>query len=166
MNRRALAVLPSFVILLLAGACSSSAKSAQNAAATTPETAKVSAPVSVDAQLGDGEARVTVRFDSPASDVKVNVYGLDGLVVKSAATPVDGASFVKDAVATFDVAFTPGAGRSHLAVAVSGSFQGGQRSRVSTFAVGTPSPEQQKAPGNVMTGPDGQRIKVMPADEQ
>jgi hypothetical protein len=166
MNRRALAVLPSLVVLLLAGACSSSAKSAPSAAATAPETAKVSAPVSVDAQLGEGQARVTVRFDSPASDVKVNVYGLDGLVVKSAATPVDGSSFVKDAVAAFDVAFTPGAGRSHLAVAVSGSFQGGQRSSVSTFAVGTPSPEQQKSPGNVITGQDGQRIKVMPADGQ
>jgi hypothetical protein len=166
MNRRALVVLPSLVTLLLAGACSSSAKPAPDAAATAPETAKVSAPVSVDAQLAEGQARVTVRFDSPASDVKVSIYGLDGLVVKSSATPVDGASFVKDAVTTFDVAFSPGVGRSHLAVAVSGSFKGGQRSSVSTFSVGTPTPEQQKTPGNVVTGPDGQRIKVMPADGQ
>jgi len=166
MNRRALAVLPSLVTLLLAGACSSSAKPTPDSAATAPETAKASAPVAVDAQLGEGQARVTVRFDSPANDVKVNVYGLDGLVVKSAATPVDGSSFVKDAVSTFDVTFTPGTGRSYLAVAVSGSFQGGPRSRVSTFAVGAPSPEQQKTPGNVMTGPDGQRIKVMPVDGQ
>jgi hypothetical protein len=87
-------------------------------------------------------------------------------VVKSSATPVAGASFVKDAVTTFDVAFTPGAGRSYLNVAVSGSFKAGKRSSVSAFTVGTPTPDQQKTPGNVVTGPDGQRIKVMPADGQ
>jgi hypothetical protein len=165
MNRMALVVLPSLVTLLLAGACTSPSKSAANTA-TGPETAKASAPVSVNAQLGEGQGQVTVRFESPASNVKVHVYGVDGLVVKSAATPVDGASFVKDAVATFDVAFTPGAGRSHLAVAVTGSFQGGERSKVSTFAIGSPSPEQQKGPGTVVTGEDGQPIKVMPANGQ
>ena len=36
----------------------------------------------------------------------------------------------------------------------------------STFAVGEPSAEQQKSPGNVVTGEDGQRIKVMPANGQ
>lgn len=165
MNRMALAVLPGLVTLLLAGACTSPAKSAANTA-TGPETAKASAPVTVNAELSDGQAKVTVRFEAPATNVKVSVYGVDGLVVKSAAMPVDGASFVKDAVATFDVAFTPGAGRSHLAVAVTGSFQGGERSSVSTFAIGAPSPEQQKGPGTVVTGDDGQPIKVMPADGQ
>ncbi len=162
MNRMALAVLPSLAALLLAGACTSPAKSATNTS-TGAETAKASAPVSVNAQLGEGRAQVTVRFESPASNVKVHIYGVDGLVVKSPATPVDGASFVKDAVSTFDVAFTPGEGRSHLAVAVTGSFPGGQRSSVATFAVGTPSAEQQKSPGTIVTGPDGQPIKVMPA---
>ena len=165
MNRMALAALPSLAALLLAGACTSPAKSATNTV-TGAETAKASAPVTVDAQLGDGQAKVTVRFEAPASNVKVNVYGVDGLVVKSTETPVDGASFVKDAVTTFDVAFTPGAGRSHLAVAVSGSFQAGARSSVSTFAVGEPSLGQQKGPGNVVTDEDGQRIKVMPANGQ
>lgn len=165
MNRRALTVLSSLVTMLLTGACTQSAKPAPSVSAG-PETSKMSAPVSVDARLGDGQAHVTVRFDSPASDVKVSVSGVDGLVVKSSAMPVDGGSFVKDAVAAFDVAFTPGAGRSHLVVAISGSFQGAQLSSVSTFAVGTPSPGQQKSPGNVVTGEDGQRIKVMPADGQ
>jgi hypothetical protein len=189
MNRMALAVLPSLVTLLLAGACTSPAKStgtstadtatdtatdtaANTAADTAPnkatgaETAKASAPVSVNAQLSEGRALVTVRFESPASNVRVKVYGVDGLVVKSAATPVDGASFVKDGATSFDVAFTPGPGRSHLAVAVTGSFVGGERSSVSTFAIGTPSPEQQKGPGTVMPGDNGQPIKVMPANGQ
>lgn len=163
MNRMALAVLPSLVTLLLAGACTSPAKTATNAATGT-ETSKAGAPVTVNAQLSEGQGQITVRFEAPASNVKVNVYGVDGLVVKSPATPVDGGSFVKEGVATFDVAFTPGTGRSHLVVAVTGSFQGGERSSVSTFAIGSPSPEQQKTPGTVVTGEDGQRIKVMPSN--
>jgi ABC-type glycerol-3-phosphate transport system substrate-binding protein len=165
MNRMALAVLPGLAALLLAGACTSPAKSAASTV-TGAETAKLTVPVAVEAQLGDGQAKVTLRFEAPASNVKVHVYGVDGLVVKSAETLVDGASFVKDAVTTFDVAFTPGVGRSHLAVAVSGSFQGGARSSVSTFAVGEPSPGQQKGSGNVVTDEDGQRIKVMPTNGQ
>ncbi len=120
--------------------------------------------MAVDAQLSDGQAHVTVRFSSPASNVKINVYGVDGLVVKSAATPVDGSNFAEASVTTFDVAFTPGPGRSNLVVAVNGSFRGAQRSSVSSFAVGTPSPEQQQSVGNVVTGDDGQRIHVMPAN--
>jgi hypothetical protein len=35
---------------------------------------------------------------------------------------------------------------------------------VASFAVGTPSAEQQKSSGTTMTGGDGERIKVMPSE--
>ncbi|WP_224365164.1 hypothetical protein [Hyalangium versicolor] len=163
MNRMALAVLTSLLSLLPSAACTPTAKAAPDSSSKA-DTAKVSAPVTVDAQLQEGQARVTVRFDSPASDVKINVHGVDGLVVKSAATPVAGSSFTQASTSTFDVAFTPGPGRSHLVVGIEGSFNGTQRSTVKSFAVGTPSAEQQKSQGNVITGDDGQRIKILPSN--
>jgi hypothetical protein len=163
MNRMALAVSSSLLTLLLSAACTPTAKAAPSSN-NEARTSKVSAPVTVDAQLGDGQAHVTVRFSAPASNVKINVYGVDGLVVKSAATPVDGSTFTEASTTSFDVAFTPGPGRSNLVVAVNGSFRGSQRSSVLSFAVGTPSAEQQQSAGTVVTGDDGQRIKIMPAN--
>ena len=161
MNRMALAVFSSLLTLLLV-ACTPTSKAAPSSN-NEPEATKVTAPVAVDAQLGDGQAHVTVRFSAPANNVQINVHGVDGLVVKSAGTPVDGATFTESSVTSFDVAFTPGPGRSHLVVAVNGSFRGAQRSSVSSFAVGTPSPEQQQSVGNTVTDDKGQTIKIMPA---
>ncbi|WP_224245380.1 hypothetical protein [Hyalangium gracile] len=162
MNRMALAVLSSLT-LLSSAACSSSAPAAPNST-SQHETAKVSAPVAVKADLQGDQARVTVRFDAAATGVKINVHGADGLVVKSAATPVDNSNFTQGSETTFDVAFTPGTGRSHLVVAVDGTFKGSHRTSVSSFAIGTPSPEQQRASGTAVTGDDGQRVKIMPAN--
>jgi hypothetical protein len=170
MNRKAFAVVSGLLWLAAPLACTSTpqptpdAKS-ESGSGGTSDTAKSSAPVAVDAQLGEDRARVTLRFSAPAKGVQVNVSGVDGLVVKSAPMPVDGASFVEEGETTFDVAFTPGAGRSHLVVAVSGDFQGAHLSRVASFAVGTPSAEQ-KSSGTTMTGGDGQPIKVMPSGGQ
>ncbi|MCP3143446.1 hypothetical protein [Pyxidicoccus xibeiensis] len=178
MNRKALAVLSGLLALSAPVACSSQAKSASTpsgqpetpSAARSdmtkthrPDTAKPSAPVDVKAELDKDRARVTLRFDAPATDVQVNISGVDGLTVKSAPTPVDGASFVAAGESSFDVTFTPGAGRSHLVVAVTGNFRGAHQSKVASFAVGTPSKEQQKSTGTTVTGEDGQRIKVMPS---
>ncbi|MCP3140234.1 hypothetical protein [Pyxidicoccus xibeiensis] len=173
MNRKALAVFTGLLALSAPLACSSTAQPLPDSGEKTDtskagkgDTAKSSAPVAVDAQLGEARARVTLRFDSPATGVQVNVSGVDGLTVKSAPTPVDGASFVAAGVTTFDVDFTPGAGRSHLVVAVTGDFQGAHRSKVASFAVGTPSAEQQKSSGTSVTGSDGERIKVMPSGQK
>ncbi len=163
MNRKALAVLTGLVALTAPVACSSSAKS-NPGPADTAQAGKSSAPVEVDAQVAGGQARVTLRFGAPASGVQVNVSGIDGLEVKSAATPVQAASFVEAGSTAFDVAFTPGRGRSHLVVSVSGMFRGSHQTKVASFAVGEPSAEQQKESGaDTMTNSDGQRIKVMPS---
>ncbi|MFP2932849.1 hypothetical protein ACLESO_48430 [Pyxidicoccus sp. 3LG] len=178
MNRKALAVLSGLLALTAPVACTSQAKStpttgsqadtapadkADTRKAHRPDTAKPSAPVKVDAKLGEDRALVTLRFDAPATDVQVNISGVDGLTVTSASTPVNGASFVASGEQRFDVAFTPGAGRSHLVVSVTGTFQGAHQSKVTSFAVGTPTEAQMKSSGTTVTGGDGERIKIMPS---
>lgn len=166
MNRTALVILSGLLALTAQVACSSQAKSTPPSGNRADvATAKVSAPVTVDAKLDGERARVTLRFNAPASDVQVNVSGVDGLTVRSGATPVAGTSFTNAGETSFDVDFTPGPGRSHLVVAVTGTFQGGPLSKVASFAVGTPTAEQ-KSSGNTITGSDGERIKVMPSSGQ
>lgn len=167
MNRMKSAVLWSSLTLLSLGACARSA-----AAPTKPDEAapavsgKPSAPVTVDAQLAEKSAHVTVRFDAPVSDARIAVSGVDGLVVTSEQSPVQGGGFEQGSVASFDVAFTPGPGRSHLVVSVAGTFQGAPRTRVASFAVGTPTAEQKQSSGAQKTEGNGERIKIMPAGEQ
>lgn len=168
MNRKTFAVLPGLFALLALAACSSSSKSTPPST-TAPEPTvqgKMQAPVVVNAQFEESSARVTVRFDAPATGVRVNVHGLDGLVVTSQPTLADNVNFPQATTATYDVAYTRGAGRSHLVVSVSGEFKGAQRSRVATFAIGTPTDSQRSSNATKAEGAEGERIKVMPADTQ
>ncbi len=124
--------------------------------------ASATAPVTVGAQLSGGSGRVTVRFDADAQDVRIEVFGANGLAVTTGAVPVDGARFVRGDVVTLEVAFTPGPGRSSLVVAVTGSFRGGaRRASVANFEVGEPTPEQRTGPGTVVQGSDGERLHVV-----
>ena len=167
MNRTALTVLSTLLALTAPVACSSQAKSAPTSGSKADvATAKVAAPVTVDAKLDGKRAHVTLRFEAPASHVQVNVSGVDGLTVRSAPTPVAGTHFTNASETSFDVDFTPGPGRSHLVVAVTGTFQGSHMSKVASFAVGTATAEQQKASGTILSDSDGERIKVMPSSEQ
>ena len=162
MNRMASAVLWSTFALLGLGACTSAAKPD----AAPAVRGKPTAPVTVDAQLEEKSGRISVRFDAPASDVQVSVHGVDGLVVTSAPTPVQGGSFEQGAVTTFDVTFTPGAGRSHLVVSVAGTFQGAPRMRVVSFAIGKPTAEQRASSAQRTTDSNGERVKLIPVGEQ
>ncbi|HYO67703.1 MAG TPA: hypothetical protein VEU33_16630 [Archangium sp.] len=167
MNRKTFAVLPGFFALLALAACSSSSKSTPSPAASEPAVqGKMEAPVVVNAQLEDSSARVTLRFDTPATGVRVNVHGVDGLVVTSQPTLADNVNFPQATTATYDVAYTRGAGRSHLVVSVSGEFKGAQRTRVASFAIGTPTDSQRSSSATKAEGANGERIKVMPADTQ
>lgn len=125
---------------------------------------KLMAPVVINAQLAGNAASVTVRFNSAGKDLEINVSGVDGLHVTSTPLPVSGAEVVKGETTTFDVTFVPGTGQSHLVVAVTGKFNGATRSSVQSFAVGSPTVEQQKPVGTTKTDSSGQRIKVMPGE--
>ena len=146
-------------------ACCAPAEPAKPAAASAAADAavrgKLEAPVEIESKLEGNTARITLHFTSPATGVRVGVSGVDGLVVTSPPTLVDGASYDRGAVAAFDVAFTPGPGASALAVAVSGSFGGGHLAKVRTIAVGTPAPSQQKAEGTVVESPGGERVRIV-----
>jgi hypothetical protein len=161
MTRTTLALVAAFALPALACCGPSDARAAPQRAAAPTERGKLDAPVVVEAALDAGTAHVTVRFASPATDIRVDVSGVDGLTVTSAATPIQGASYDRGAVASFDVAYAAGPGRSHLAVAVSGAFPGGRRATVASFAVGTPSAEQQKAATGVVEESDGERVKIV-----
>ena len=163
MNRIAVA-LAAILATLPALADGPAAWTASKAAARGVPAGKPHAPATATAQLRPGSATVTVRFDSPASDVTIAVNGVDGLVVTSAASPVQGGRFARGQKATFDVSFSEGPGRSHLAVSVTGSFAAARRNMVQTFAVGSPTAEQQKSAVPATNDSLGQRIKVMPAD--
>ena len=128
-----------------------------------PEKGKPTAPVEVKAELSEKSARLTVKFESDAKGVKIFASGVDGLVVSGEPVLVADGTFSRGEAKTFDVAFTPGAGRSQLVVSVSGSFNGSSRARVASFSVGAgPLPQN----GDVMTTDDGERVKVMPASPQ
>jgi hypothetical protein len=159
MSRIALAVTTAALALAAAGCAPRSSPAPEAPAAPGP--GKPRAPVSIEAQLSGRTARVTVRFDAEAKDVRVEIRGAGGLAVTSAATPVEKASFARGEATAFDVSFTPGPGRSHLAVAVSGKFHGaGRRATVASFAVGEPAPGQREGEGTVVET-DGERIKVV-----
>jgi hypothetical protein len=134
-----------------------------SAVSPVPTKGKPTAPVEVNAVLSEKSARLTLKFESEAKDVKVFVSGVDGLVVQGEGALVTDGVFARGETKTFDVAFTPGAGRSALVVSVSGSFNGAARARVASFTVGTgPLPQN----GEVITTDDGERVKVMPAAPQ
>ncbi len=80
----------------------------------------------------------------------------------SPALAVDRGAFAAGEATSFDVTFTPGPGRSRLAVSVSGKFHGaGKRAKVTSFSIGEPTPEQRRGEGTVVEGPDGERIRVV-----
>ncbi len=130
-------------------------------ASPAPTKGKPSAPVAVTATLEKNTAHVVVTFEGDAQNVELAVSGVDGLVVQGEALRLTKGAFKQGEAHAFDVAFTPGPGRSQLVVSVSGSFHGASRARVAAFAVGEgPLPE---TPGTVTTTSDGERVKVMPA---
>ncbi len=160
MNRIALAATTALALASAAGCARQAPASPEPAAA--PVRGKPSAPVAIDARLADGTARVSVRFEADAKDVRIDVRGAGGLAVTGGARPVERASFARGESAAFDVTFTPGPGRSHLVVGVEGKFHGGgRRAAVASFAVGDPTPEQLAPGGTVVEGADGERLEVV-----
>lgn len=155
---------PLLVIVLLAGPTGLQAQpSARKSAPKSLRHGKNQAPVTITTRFGDRDGSVTIRFDTAVEDAVVAVRGLDGMTVDSATTAV-GTSFQKGEKLTLDLTYTPGEGRSHLAVSVDGAFRGRRMSAVHTFAFGKPSAAQLKAKDKeVMVNSDGQRLRLLPA---
>ena len=149
------------LLLVMPGSASIPKKAASKSAPSH----KSKVPVTVTTVFGDGKAKVTLRFDQAVEEAVIGVRGLDGLQVASV-PPVEKTSFAKGEVLSMEVSYTPGSGRSNLAVDIEGKFRGQHRMGVQTFAVGKPSAEQLKASqSNILTTTGGQRVKVMPVKQ-
>lgn len=131
------------------------------AAAPVATEGKPSAPVAVEAVLREDSATLTLTFEGDASNVLVGVAGLDGLEVDGGGVVVAEGAFRRGETRVVEVRFSPGVGRSHLAVSVEGQFRSGRLARVVTFAVGAPSPEQLRGSGTTIEARDGTRLKVL-----
>ncbi len=141
-----------------------------NGADTTAQTEsgshtdKPSAPVKITATLAATSAAVEIVFGEDASDVTVDVWGVDGLVVTSAATPIAGRAFARGEKLPLSVSLTAPATRADLAVRVRGTFAGRARVEVRSFTVNAGAPPPQPAAGEVRLGPDGLPVRVMKAE--
>ncbi|TKD10211.1 hypothetical protein [Polyangium fumosum] len=127
-------------------------------------TQKPGAPVKVEGKLGASSAALTVDFEEAASDVTVEVWGVDGLVVTSAKEPVQNRRFGQGEKVSVEVSFTAPATRADLAVRVRGTFDGRVRERVQSFTVNAGAPSLTQPPGELRTGPDGKPVRVLRAE--
>lgn len=142
-------------VLLLSAACTAPSK----ASAPRPVEGKPRAPVAVEAALSADAAKLTVRFLAAGTQVSVTAAGLDGLALRTPEALLTEATVAEGEVRALEVAFTPGPGRSTLAVNVSGRFRGQPQARVVTFAVGDgPLPSD----GAELRTDDGDAVKLMP----
>lgn len=136
---------------------------------TGPRTAKPSAPVVIDGKVEAVNATLAVGFATDATDVTIDVWGVDGLTVISTGITKGGQAvaqtrFVKGEHVDVNVSFTaPTTVRTNLAIRVRGNFGGSVRERVQSFTVNADLPAATKAPGEVKVGPDGRRVRVMKA---
>lgn len=135
-----------------------------------PRTAKPSAPVVIDGKLEAANAMFAVGFVTDATDVTIDVWGVDGLTVTSMGITKGGQAvaqtrFAKGEQVDVNVSFTaPTTVRTNVAIRVRGNFGGSVRERVQSFTVNADLPAATKAPGEVKVGPDGTPVRVMKAE--
>lgn len=158
-------------LVLSAAACSErkepaawspSAESTPGRASTSPS-GKPQAPVDVTATISGASATVTLSFAADATGVDVEVRGVDGLAVTSAAQPIAQRSYPAGASETLTVTLAPPAGQSNLVVTVRGTFGGVGGTKVASFTVGDRGAPPRKPDTTVKT-PSGERIKELPAE--
>jgi hypothetical protein len=142
-----------FLSTLLLVACTTSPKTKEE---TTTDTVKPGAPTVLESQLGEGSAKLSLRFERAGENVSVVVSGIDGLTVTSPSEALSGAAVKSGAVKPLEVTFT---GRGQLVVSVRGTFGGASQSRVHTVAIGD---VVKKKDGQVQTTNDGDTVKLMP----
>ena len=124
-------------------------------------TQKPGAPVKVEGKLSGSSAALSIDFGETATDVTVEVWGVDGLVVTSEKAPIKDRRVSRGDRLDVEVSFTAPATRADLAVRVRGTFEGRVRERVQSFTVNAGAPSLTQPPGEVRTGPDGKPVRVM-----
>ena len=135
---------------------------------------KVSGSLQIATELGDGSVKLIITTARAVQKVVVQIYGLDGLVVEGATRQRAGAPPTRverrDQLGRRDrweieVAFTPGPGRSLVAIAANAEDELVATNAV--VSVGELSDEQRtKNAEGLRIDSGGQRIKVMQAGPQ
>lgn len=151
------------LLAVVVAACSGGSDTARPAACTpTRPHFKHSAPIAITAtDVTSTSATVRLLFEVDTHGLEVEIYGVDGLHVSSAASVTHGHR-AGDAV-TIPVTFTAPAGAlSYLAVHVTGTFDGRSDRAVVTFPVGQATAESDAAP-DVVEDHEGQRVHVREA---
>jgi hypothetical protein len=139
-------------------ACTHQEPKPTTVSAPVPSNGKMVAPIVIEAQLFEKRAKVTLTFATGGENVAVGVSGVDGLSVTSTGSLMTEGVVSKGESRSFEVAFSPGPGRSHLVVSATGTFNGAPISRVVTFQIGDgPRPST----GTKVVTDDGTAIKVM-----
>lgn len=138
------AIVAALLLALPLAGCAGGGAEPAGAPSAAPR-AKRAAPVSIEAKLGSGTARLVFRFAAPSEGVDISVNGIDGLTVTSATALVQNGTFERGATAAYDVAYTPGPGRSMLNVTITGIFGGARSGRAAAFTVGEPTAAQKAA---------------------
>ncbi len=144
--------------LLFVAACTHQEPMPTQVSAPLPSTGKAVAPVAVDAQLTEKHAKLALKFESAGTNVSVVASGLDGLTLTSPGTLLSEGTVKAGETRTFDVDFTRAPGRTNLAIAVRGTFNGAPLARVVTFAMGD---GPLKPTGTTVITDDGDAVKVM-----
>lgn len=124
--------------------------------------AKSGAPVTMKVKFPtDQLASLDVVFSADGKDVKIEVYGVDGLTVTKPKTAPALGVRAGETVA-IAVEFTAPADRdSNLAVRVSGMFAGTKQSRVQSFTVRAKEPAAKQPSEPPVTDKQGRKLKVM-----
>lgn len=136
----------------------------ERVSAPVPARGKRTAPVAIDAKLSADRARVTLRFETAASDVTIGLQGLDGLTLGPAERPaaLGPRGFSAGEAVTVEVPFT--SARGTLAVSVIGTFAGARQHRAVSFTVGAEAAPSVVAPSvaePVTT--DREQLMVLPS---
>lgn len=137
-------------VVVLVTACCTTPPQKTNTAA---DTAKPGAPTKLSSKLGDGQADLSLLFESDGQISKVTVSGIDGVTVTSSGELLADTKVTSGETRSFDVRFT---GQGHLVITVIGTFAGAQKSRVHSVKVG----DAVQQTGTVQVTDDGDVVKM------
>lgn len=111
------------------------------------------APASVRVDVGERRAGIEVDLAQRADELTVDVWGIDGLVVRG---------LPREALTRFQVELLRPEHESTLVVSIEGRWSGARLFRVSTFSVPGAGPSPQWRPPLKVDG-RGRRVRVLPA---
>ena len=127
-------------------------------------TAKLAAPVDVKASIFSDSATLEVQFNAVAEDVKVRVWGTDGLEVKNGEPQNKTTRYERGQTMTLEVSFEAPENECNLAIGVSGEFRGQRERVVRSFTVKGSKDASEQKPAEVQLDDKGRKIHVLKAD--